>query len=82
VQVIFSGKGANPIDHIISPLGGSIRQINVTVGDKVEIDDEVVILEAIKTEMIVFAQTAGKVVNIKVKKGEKVVENQVLMVIE
>ena len=57
-------------------------KINVAVGDVVESDDEVVVLEALKMEIPVFNAVRGKVVKIAVNEGDKVIESQVLMVIE
>ena len=68
--------------NLIAPLAGNVWKINVAVGDVVEIDDEVVILEALKMETPIYASDAGTVVKITVKEGESVSEDQVLIVIE
>lgn len=70
------------MENVVAPLGGNIWKIHVAVGDVVEIDDEVIILEALKMETPIYASTDGTVVKIEVKEGDKVDENQVLLVIE
>ena len=70
------------MENIVAPLDGNIWKIHVAVGDVVEIDDEVVILEALKMETPIYASTDGTVVKIEVKEGDKVTGNQVLLVIE
>jgi len=67
---------------LISPLAGKVWKVQVAVGDKVEVDDEVMILEAMKMETPVYAPESGTVKEIKANVGESVEEEQVLMVIE
>ena len=68
--------------EITSPIVGKVFQVHVAVGDQVEMDDEVMVLEAMKMETPVFAPKAGTVKEIKVEVGDKVTEDQLLMVIE
>ncbi len=60
---------------------GKIAKILVNVGDKVAEDDELVMLEAMKMENPIFATTGGTVSEIKVKEGESVSADQVLVII-
>lgn len=66
---------------LIAPIAGSIWKINVAVGEKVEIDDEVIILEALKMETPIFCEEGGTITEIKVKEGDAVNEGDVLAVI-
>ncbi|MCL4439923.1 MAG: acetyl-CoA carboxylase biotin carboxyl carrier protein subunit [Firmicutes bacterium] len=68
--------------EITAPIGGKIFQVHVAVGDQVELDDEVIVIEAMKMETPVMAPQAGTVKEIKAAVGDNVSENQVLMVIE
>ncbi len=68
--------------NLISPMAGNVWKINVAVGDVVEVDDEIIILEALKMETPIYASDAGTVVKIAVKEGESVSEDQVLVSIE
>jgi len=64
------------------PMEGKIVAIKVNVGDKVEEDDEVAVIEAMKMEMPVPSPADGVVKEIRVKVGDKCAAEQVLMVIE
>ena len=56
--------------------------MNVKVGDTVEEDDDLLVIEALKMENIIYAPCGGKVTEIKVQKGDQVDEDQVLVIIE
>lgn len=68
--------------EILAPMAGKIIEIKVNVGDQVQEEDEVAIIEAMKMEMPIITETAGTVKEIKVKKGDSVEAEQVLMIIE
>ena len=68
--------------EITAPMSGSIFKILVKVGDQVALEDELLVLEAMKMENPVYAPVDGKIAEIKVAVGAKVESNQVLMVIE
>lgn len=68
-------------EEVKAPLAGNVWQVLVEVGAKVEEDDELVVIEALKMENPVCAPCAGTVREIKVKKGDKVEEDAVLVVI-
>ncbi|HOG17872.1 MAG: Glutaconyl-CoA decarboxylase subunit gamma [Syntrophaceae bacterium PtaU1.Bin231] len=68
--------------NVVAPMPGTITEILVNVGDQVQEDDEVLVLEAMKMENPICAPSAGKVKEIKVGAKDKVDTNQVLVVIE
>lgn len=68
--------------NLVSPISGNVWKIKVAVGDVVEADEELIILEALKMETPIYAVDGGTVVNIKVKEGDSVNEDQVLVEIE
>jgi acetyl-CoA carboxylase biotin carboxyl carrier protein len=68
--------------EVRAPLAGNIWSVLVEVGAKVEEDDELLVIEALKMENPVCAPGAGTVKEIRVKKGDKVEEDAVLMVLE
>ncbi len=70
------------MSEVLAPMPGTILEVLVDVGDDVSGDDDVVILEAMKMENPIVAGDDGKVKEIKVKEGDKVDTNQVLMVLE
>ena len=61
---------------------GNVWKIEVSVGDKVEDGDTVVILESMKMEIPVEADDDGTVKEIRCAEGESVSEGDVLVVLE
>jgi len=68
--------------NLESPMAGKIFELNIEVGQQVEEDDEVIIIDAMKMENPVFSPVSGTVKEIKVKVGDQVNEGDVLAVIE
>ena len=68
--------------EVLVPLAGNIWLVIVKVGDEVEEDDELVVIEALKMENPVYAPCDGVVSEIKVKKGDVVEDDDLLMIIE
>lgn len=65
-----------------APLPGSIFKIFMSVGDEVKKGDVVMIMEAMKMENNIQSEKDGKIVSIKVKEGDTVLQNDVLVEIE
>lgn len=61
---------------------GSVWKIVTKVGDKVDEDDEIMILESMKMEIPVLAPEDGTVKSILVKEGDSVVEDQTVATLE
>nr|WP_286086873.1 sodium-extruding oxaloacetate decarboxylase subunit alpha [Halomonas sp. S3-1-1] len=59
-------------ESIDAPLAGNIFKVNVKVGDQVSEGDVVIILEAMKMETEVRAQSAGTVSSVNVSEGDSV----------
>ena len=68
--------------EILAPLAGKVLDVLVEVGAKIEEDDEVVVIEALKMENTVYATAGGTVKEIRVKKGDSVEDEDVLIVLE
>jgi acetyl-CoA carboxylase biotin carboxyl carrier protein len=68
--------------EVLAPLAGKVLEVLVEVGAKIEEDDEVAIIEALKMENTVYAPSGGTVKEIKVKKGDSVEDGAVLLVVE
>ncbi len=66
---------------IKSPLPGTILDIFVREGDQVKIGQKLLMLEAMKMENTLYADKQGKVQTINTRKGDNVMEGEVLMVI-
>ncbi len=69
-------------EDVLAPLSGTIWKITAALGEVVEEDDEVLIIEALKMETPIFTPCDGKVKEIYVKEGDTVDEDQPLMSIE
>ena len=61
---------------------GKVLKIEKQVGDRVEEDDVVIVMEAMKMEIPVVAPAGGIVKEIKVAPGQAVEAEQVLAIIE
>ena len=66
---------------VVAPLPGTINEIKVKVGDKVNTGDTVVILEAMKMQNNIEAETSGTITSINVNKGDAVMEGDTLVTI-
>lgn len=67
--------------ELTSPIAGKVWKMLVSVGDKVQMDDEVVILEALKMETPIYSDEEGTVTEVRVKEGDPVNEGDVLLVV-
>jgi acetyl-CoA carboxylase biotin carboxyl carrier protein len=67
--------------EVLAPLAGKVLAVLVESGAKVEEDDELVVIEALKMENTVYAPSGGTVKEIKVKVGDSVEDEALLMVL-
>lgn len=70
------------VKDIKAPMPGLVLQIIVTDGQEVKKGDQVLILEAMKMENVLKAPGDGVIKAIKVKQGDAVEKNQVLVELE
>lgn len=73
-QNLSLGKGL-----VLSPVQGTVRNVQIAEGDTISPQDEIVIIEAMKMEYAVSGSCAGMVEHIHVRVNEKVSENQLLV---
>ena len=66
---------------VTTPLPGTILDVFVHVGDTVKAGQRVVLLEAMKMENNIEADTDGTVTSVNVRKGDSVLEGDTLIVI-
>jgi acetyl-CoA carboxylase biotin carboxyl carrier protein len=69
------------VAHVEANITGTVWKIEVSVGDRVEEGDTVLILESMKMEMPIEAEDDGTVAEIRVEEGETVKEGDVLVVL-
>ena len=77
VAAPVAGNGTS----VKSPLPGTITAVNVKVGDKVNNGDTVVVLEAMKMQNNIEAETTGTITSVAVSAGDSVMEGSVLVTI-
>ncbi|MER2063423.1 MAG: biotin/lipoyl-containing protein, partial [Alkalibacterium sp.] len=77
-------KKAEPTNkgHVGATMPGSVLQVLVNRGDKVEKGDPIVITEAMKMETTIRSAIAGKVERLFVKEGDTIQTNDLLVEIE
>ena len=81
-QMGMHSSAKNKVNNIKAPMPGLIWDIKVQVGDTVKAGDIVLVLVAMKMENALKSSGEGKVKSIKVKKGDSVDKNQVLIEFE
>ncbi len=67
--------------EVIAPMPGKILAINVGVGDRVQYQDVLCTLEAMKMENEIMAPAAGLIKEVKASEGQDVLYGDVLFVI-
>jgi acetyl-CoA carboxylase biotin carboxyl carrier protein len=64
------------------PMVGKIVSVTVKVGDRIQENDQVAVLEAMKMEMPIVAPVTGTVKEVSVKAGQEVEAEAVIAIIE
>lgn len=80
--VVEPTPAADGNQNIVSPMPGIILDIKVAVGDRIAEGDIVAVLEAMKMENEITSEVSGTVAAIKVKKGDTVDTDAVLIEIK
>ena len=78
----FALSSAKDIDSISAPMPGLILEIHVRIGQSVNEDDPLLILEAMKMENVITSPRDGVIKNISVKKSDAVDKNHLLIEFE
>lgn len=78
----LANKGGVFMFRVISTMAGTVFRINVEVGEQVDINQEIAILESMKMEIPVESLGAGRVKEIKVAEGDFVNEGDELIILE
>ena len=68
--------------NVEAPMVGKILKVEKQVGDRVEEDEVIVVMEAMKMEIPIVAPATGVLKELKVSPGQAVEAEQVLAVIE
>ncbi|MEN1969983.1 acetyl-CoA carboxylase biotin carboxyl carrier protein subunit [Lentibacillus sp. N15] len=68
--------------EVKASMAGSVWKIAVSVGEQIEEDQDIVILESMKMEIPIASEDEGTVKEIKVEEGDFVNEGDVIAIIE
>lgn len=63
-------------------MAGSIKEMLVTLGDVVTVEQELLVIESMKMEIPLESETAGSVCEVLVHPSDQISEGQVLLRIE
>jgi methylmalonyl-CoA carboxyltransferase 1.3S subunit len=80
-----SGSGAPVGDEskvCRSPFSGTVAKISAQAGQAIQVNDVLLVLEAMKMETVITAPIAGKVAKLNVNVGDAVQQGQVLVEFE
>lgn len=80
-EPIVARQASSAPGAVRSPLPGVILDVKCTVGSAVKRGDVLFILEAMKMENNIHADRDGRITEIKVNKGDSVLENAELVII-
>jgi acetyl-CoA carboxylase biotin carboxyl carrier protein len=67
---------------VTAPMVGKVLDVQVKVGDKVQEDDTIMVMEAMKMEIPILAPVGGTVKEIKAAAGDMVDSDAVVAIIE
>ncbi len=70
------------MSEIVANMAGSVWKVLVKTGDSVEEGQDVVILESMKMEIPITAESSGTVKDVKVNEGDFVNEGDILIEVE
>lgn len=76
-----ASPGTATSGEVKTPLPGVVLDILVHPGDEVKVGQHLLVLEAMKMENNIDSDKEGKVVEVKVRKGDSVLEGDVLITI-
>lgn len=67
------------VADVKAPMPGLVLDVMIQPGDKLEVDQPILILEAMKMENVIKAPSANVVKSVSVTKGQSVEKNQILV---
>ncbi|WP_373893532.1 acetyl-CoA carboxylase biotin carboxyl carrier protein subunit [Virgibacillus sp. CBA3643] len=70
------------MQEVKANMAGSVWKVTVREGEKVEEDQDIVILESMKMEIPIAVEEAGTLIELKVSEGDFVNEEDIIAVIE
>ena len=61
---------------------GNVYQFEVATGEQVKLGADLIILESMKMEVPIVAETDGTVIDVRCNEGDSVIEGQVLLMVD
>ena len=68
--------------EIKSQIKAIVWKIVKKKGDKVKIDDEIILLESMKMEIPILSEFNGRIKSIEVSEGDEIDEGQIVAILE
>ena len=68
--------------EVITEVTGNVWKIGTSVGDHLDAEDVILVLESMKMEIPIETPSAGEIIEILVQEEDSVVEDQVIAIIE
>jgi acetyl/propionyl-CoA carboxylase alpha subunit len=78
----FEQAGKHKAKNLTAPMPGMILDVKVEKGQRVQMGDPILVLEAMKMENVLKAPGDAIIKELKVNKGDKVDKNQVMVIFE
>jgi biotin carboxyl carrier protein len=78
----MSDIASRKVNEIKAPMPGLVLNVDVSEGDEITKDQQVLVLEAMKMENVLKAPGNGVVKAVNANQGDKVEKNQVLVTLE
>jgi len=66
---------------VVSPMQGTIVKVSVKAGDRVNADQQICVLEAMKMENEITSPIDGELIELRVRPGDTVRNNEVLAIV-
>ena len=68
--------------NVKSEIAGNVWKIQTKLGDRIEVNGEIMILESMKMEIPVLSPKSGTIKEIKVSEGDAVGEGQLVAILD
>jgi acetyl-CoA carboxylase biotin carboxyl carrier protein len=67
--------------EVEAQIAGNVWKVEKSVGDRIEVEEVILVIESMKMEIPVEAPCAGRILEIRVAEGDSIEEGAVLAVI-
>ena len=78
-QKLEGEEVSSSVKHLKSPMPGTIQEVLVSVGDSFKKGDQICLLESMKMQQVIRAESDGTVEDIKISVGESILDGAVIL---